>query len=324
VYVCCSCTVSNEAEKYQGSRNNIIHVRDRVKEITMEEPPISSLNRLHLMDRYLIIQDMKSLNKLIYLFDKDNFAYVTGAVHRGQGPNEIANMGLLAVDEAHRRFYVSDHGKNKIFSYNLDSILSDSSCEPEVKMEMGTDIFPDYYQILNDSIFICRVIQRLENNNYKPAVGKMNTKTGAIALMNYENPKITGRKRSSVAVSVEHGIYVEYHHNIDLMTICTLEGRLICNIYGPDWSNDSKRNAYYSKVVFCGDKIYATYLGERSFNQQRQSNLPLQLIVFDLNGNYIHTLDTGLRISDFCYDKESRRLLLSFNDDIQFGYLDLD
>jgi hypothetical protein len=278
------------------------------------------------MDEYLIIQDYKALDKLILLFDRNTFEYITGVADRGQGPNEIANMGHIAVDEAHRRFYVTDHGKNRIFSYNLDSVWGGSSSYlPEVKTSMDETLFPDDYQIVNDSIVIGRIIQPIGTNNFKPAVGKMNLLTGEITLMPYKHPKITGRKRSSVVVSLEHGLYVEYYHNHDLMTICNLDGHFICNICGPDWSEDVKpAYNYYCKAVFCADRIYTSYLGENGINEKMQSNLPAKLHVFDLDGNYIHTLETGLHISDFCYDRDNNRLIMCFNDDVQFGYLPLD
>jgi hypothetical protein len=323
----CSCTVSTETEKYQRRRNNIVDVRDKIVEIKIEDPILSSLNRLHLMEDYLIIQDLQSFDKLIYLFDKNDFRYITCTGDRGQGPDEIANMGLITVDKARRSFYVTDNGKLKILSYHLDSVLSNPACAPEVRMELNETIFPGYYQLIDDSTAICEIIQPIGTSNYKPMPGKMNMNTGEITLMKYEHPEIkTSRKRSYVATSVEHGLYAEYYHRCDLMTLCTLDGDLICNIYGPGWKNDNRRTRYYEKVVFCGDKIYAGYSGGRPFDDQMRSILPTRIIVFDLQGNYIHTLETGLHISDFCYDADNNRLLISqFNgdNDIQFAYLPL-
>jgi hypothetical protein len=193
-------------------------------------------------------------------------------------------------------------------------------------MEIDEFLFPDYFQILNDSISICRVIHRTGSGNFKPTVGKVNMNTGEIELMKYEHPKITGRKRSSVVASIEHGIYVEYYSKNDLMTICNLDGDLICNVYGPDWSEDSNKgpNDYYDSAIFCGDKIYAAYLGERGITDDMRANLATKFLVFDLQGNYIQTLETGLHISDFCYDKDNNRIILSLEDEMQFAYLPLD
>jgi hypothetical protein len=319
-----SCTLSNDTEKYQGRRDNIINVRDQIVEIQIEEPMMSWYSVPSLTDRYLIIQDLKSLDKLIHFFDRNNFQYITGIAYRGQGPGELANMGRrMAIDEVHRKFYVTDHGKQKVFSYHLDSVLSDPSYMPGVKIGIGDRQFPDHYQIIDDSTAICGSIQRLEPGNFKPAAGKMNMQTGEITLMPYENPRVKGRKRSSIAVSVEHGIYAEYYLLNDLITLCDFNGNLICNIYGPEWNENSNRKDYHELAVFCGDKLYVEYLGESRLNEQGQVNRATKLLVFDLQGNYLQTLETGLAIVDLCYDKDHHRLLLSLNDDIQFGYLDL-
>jgi hypothetical protein len=325
--VVCSCTVSTETEKYQRRRNNIIDVRDKITEIKIDDPILNSLNRLYLIEDYLIIQDFQALDKLIHLFDKNDFSYVTGVGYRGQGPDELTNMGYITVDKARHSFYVNDYGKQKIFVYHLDSVLSNPAYAPEVKMEINETIFPSRFQLINDSIAICRIIEPIGTNNFKPMPGKMNMNTGEITLMKYEHPKIkTDRKRSSVAASIEHGLYAEYYERFDLMTLCTLDGDLICNIYGPGWKNDDRRTKYYQNVVFCGDKIYASYSGGKPFDEQMRSIQGTKIIVFDMQGNYIHTLETGLHISDFCYDGDNNRLLLSQyagDNDIQFAYLPL-
>jgi hypothetical protein len=324
-FLACSCTVSHDTEKYQSKRDHIINVRDKIVEIQIEEPLLSWYSVLYVMDQYLIIQDLRSFDKLIHLFDRNSFQYITGIAYRGQGPGELANMGFLTTDEAHRRFYVSDHGKQKVFSYDLDSVLSDPSYMPQVKMEMNEALFPDYYLMIDDSTSIAKIIQPIGSNNFKPYAGKMNMQTGEITLMKYENPRVKGRKRSSIAASVEHGIYVEYYFQNDLMTICDFDGDLISNIYGPLWKEESDQvNAYYQMAVLGGDKIYASYLGGKSIDEQKMQGIrATQILVFDLQGNYLQTLETGLAIVDMCYDEDNHRLLLSLNDEIQFGYLDL-
>ena len=53
-------------------------------------------------------------------------------------------------------------------------------------------------------------------------------------------------------------------------------------------------------------------------------NLGTRFLIFDLNGNYLKTLETDYRIVKFCYDKDNNRLIMSLDDEIQFGYLNLD
>ena len=46
--------------------------------------------------------------------------------------------------------------------------------------------------------------------------------------------------------------------------------------------------------------------------------------MFGLNGDYLKTLDVGFQIVSFCYDKDCDRIIMNLDDEIQFGYLDLD
>lgn len=50
----------------------------------------------------------------------------------------------------------------------------------------------------------------------------------------------------------------------------------------------------------------------------------LNFLAYDLDGNYIKTLNVGYNIIIFCYDSESNRIIMVLDDEIQFAYLDLD
>jgi hypothetical protein len=320
IATCWSCTNST-TEKHQGKRDKVINVREKMKEIEMEDVLISSSNALYLIDDYLIISDYKAPDESIHLFDKTSFSHVTSTAYRGQGPGEIANMGHIGIDEANRRFYVNDHGKYRIFSYELDSVLANPSCMPKEKMKMNERKFPSSYQYVNDTLSIGLIIEPTGISGFKQSVARWNMDTGEIIPMKYKHPEIE-KKRISFAASVEHGIYVECYSHHDLMTICTLEGELKYNIYGRSWNNLKSNKVYhYGKVVFCNNRILATYSGRDNFSKEY---LPTEFLVFDINGDYIQTLETGYKITDFLYEKENNRIIIAMNDDIQFAYLDLD
>ena len=106
------------------------------------------------------------------------------------------------------------------------------------------------------------------------------------------------------------------------MSILTLDGELKYNIYGPAWDKkESNKIHHYGDVAFCGDKIVAAYSGGANFSD---AYAPTKLLVFNLEGDYLKTLDVGYRISSFCYDKDRNRLIMVLDDEIQFGYLELD
>ncbi len=320
---------NSETEKYQNKRNNIVDIRDRVEEIKIDDVLIGGNAQLYLINNYLIISDPSSNDKLIHLFNKKNFDYLISTGFRGEGPEEITNIGHIGVDEVHRKFYVNDHGKQLIFSYDLDSVLLASNYKPMIKMKMNEKQFPDRYQYISDTLCFGLIINTIGDFDFKPTVAEWNMSTGEIKPMRYEHSEIE-KKRICFAASIEHEIYVECYHYHDLMTICGLDGNLKYNIYGPDWDNrKSNRTLYYADILFCGDKILVSYSGEDTFIKNQnggvKSKCPTKFMIFDVNGNYLQTLETGYGISDFCYDDENKRIIMSVDDvAIQFAYFDID
>lgn len=321
--ICLSCTSNTATEKFQSKRNNIINVSDRIKEIEIEDVLISNFTSIGIIDKYLFITDYKSANELIHIFDKKGFKYVTSTGFRGQGPGEIANIGNIAEDKMNRKFYVSDHGKKRIFSYDLDSAILDPAYLPVEKMKMDGELFPDKYIYLSDTLSIGIVIQVLGDSDYQPSICRFNMLSGEMTPMSYKVNTKVKKKRISFALSPENGIYVECYRPHDLATICSIEGNLKYNIYGPNWDSDTDSKDYFGPVVFCGDRIVALYSGEKSFTNDRKSNLPTKFMVFDLEGNYMKTLESGYDIVSICYDKDNHRIIMNLDDVMQFAYLDL-
>jgi hypothetical protein len=315
------CRPDSETEKHQYKRDHITNVHDRIKEIEMDRVLISSVNRSYVIKDYLLICDHNSPDEQIHLFNKDDFSHVTSIVPKGQGPGEIARIGHLATDDAHAVLFVPDHGKQKVFGYELDSVIGNPQYMPKVKMSMNRELFPNWFWCINDSISIGTVIEPKGNAAFSQYVAKLNMNTGEIERMKYEHPAIE-RKRVNLSVSVENNMYVECYAHHDLMTICSLDGDLKYNIYGRYW-NDKTSNQfeYFRDVVVCNDKIVALYSERKS---REDNSYPTRLLVFNLSGDYLQTLETGYQIMNFCYDKENNRIILSMNDDPQFGYLTLD
>ena len=317
-----SCTDNtSQTEKYQNNRNKVIDVQNAVKEINTGNVLISSSARLYITDGYLLIADSKGYDKLIHLFDNSDYNHVVSTGTLGQGNNEIANLGSIGIDNRHKKFYVSDHGKMRIYSYDIDSLLNmPESYESKVKVRINNSMFPSEYCYVDDTLSYARVIKPTSASTFEQSVAKWNMQTGEIDVMEYSHPDVKN-KRSIFDVSLQHGIYVEGYLRHDLLSICDLEGALVCNIYGPDWNGGGKSNmSGYGDVMITSDNIIATYSG----GDYNEAYNPTKLHVFDIKGNYQKTLDVKFKIVDCCYDPKQNRVVMAFDDEIQFGYLDLD
>jgi hypothetical protein len=298
-------------------------------EIPADSLLFSSYCRTHIIDNYLLIADYRSYDHLLHLLDKNTFRYITGFAYLGQGPGEIANLGTVGIDHSHRSFNVSDYGKQAIFRYNLDSVLANPDYIPERKVEIRADKIIHDYQYVNDSSCIGLILEPVSSSDFKVATGILNTNNGEFTLMPYVHPKIK-RKRACFDASLKHELYVECYEGQNLMTICTLKGKLKYNIYGgSNWmENQRGRFEYYQQVAFVGNRIFALYLNDQTFVNHPvrglMGNPATKFLVFDLNGDYVATLETDYGIRHFCYDEDNNRIILNLDDEMQFAYLSLD
>lgn len=311
----------DKREIYQTKRNHEIDVHDRIKEIDMGDVLISRYSGPYILDQYLIIGDYWSKDTLIFIFDKNNFRHIGSTALVGPGPDEITNFGSVGINEEKREFYLTDHGKNKIFLYSLDSVLANPrDYKHKVKADLKERI-PTRYIYVNDTLSYGTFMLPYRDRPFDISIAKWNMTNDVVVPLDYMNPEIK-RVRVSIAVSLEQGVVVECFAHNDLMTILDLDGRLKCNVYGPDWNNEmSNHRDFFKSVVIAGDKIIAsTALGGPHASKEP---LTTAFLVFDLQGNYLCTLETGSEILGFCYDQDNDRLIICFNDEIQYGYLEL-
>lgn len=330
MYVLCAvvllwgCTSGNPKELHQSKRDQVISVQDKIHEIVPDSIFISNNYRIYLTEKYLLIEDTKSIDNLIHFFDKKDFRYVTSIAPLGQGPGEIANIGHIAYNERTNEIYVSDHGKQTVFSYQLDSIMTHPDYLPTVKLRMDASNFPSEYYLVDDTLSITRQIKPIGNNDFDPTIAKWDMQTGEFTPFAYRNEQMD-KRRMTIAVDVEKDLCLECFSNYDLINLYHTNGELIRSIQGPLWGK-AEKNRFFGYSAICNDCFVAISTSEECWEESRRQHTgsrSTQLIVFDLQGNYLSTLETHYNINHICYDKVQDRLIIGCDDDIQLGYLDM-
>ena len=311
-----ACTSQTEGDKHQNSREKVVDVKSEIKEIDTGDVLIGNSSNTYLSKDYLIITDYQAYDKVVHVFNKADFHHLASFGTKGQGPYEITNMGHLITDEVRRKFYISDNSKYKIFSYDIDSVLAmPESYQQQIKMNIKRDQIPSDFHYVNDTLCYGRIILPTSASTFDQHIGKWNMTTGDIKIIGEKHPEVHN-KRTHLAVSMEKKMLVEAYYNYDLMNISDLDGNIQCYIYGPNWP--TKGLETFGKPLITPQNILVPYSGETWATAKTR-----QIHIFDLKGNYEKTLNIGYDITHCCYDEQHHRLIFSFNDDIQFGYLDL-
>lgn len=318
VIFCISCTTpKGENEKWQKERENIVNVKDDVREIDTDDIPIGNVAQPYICGKYLVVEDYSSAEKAVHVFDKHSFKYLASLGDIGQGPAEITVAGSIGWNEKEHDLYVTDNGQRKILRYNLDSLLNDSLYAPSVKLKFGNSAFPDDYYYVNDTL-VYGSFMKTTASSFNQSCGKWNMMTGEHKLIDYVHPA-DEKKRVAFAVSPQYNVLVECNRRYDLMSLYNLEGELQCNVYGPNWDKSGDRKAHFKDAVICDGKIFVSYIGE----DWRRNNGARVLHVFDIAGDYLKTLHVGCIINRICSDEENKRIIMNLDSEYQFAYLDI-
>jgi hypothetical protein len=318
----------HETEKIQKRRDDIVDVSDKIIDIKPEGVFGPSL--LYILDDYLIINEINPEGeKGIHLYDKNSFRYITSIGIIGRGPGEISVPGNLGIDRINKILWVPDHGNGVMYKFPLDSILSNNKFKPSAKRDLNNELFIARFGFLNDSLVLGKGVIVTSVSSYEMAMAKLNINTNVVERYGYEYPEMTGQKTNSFfAMSVKDNFYVNWYSRADLMTICDLEGKLRYNVFGPGWfDGENEKKSYFFGVELFDKYIIASYIGRNGLTVKgntTKGSLPAKFIVFDSEGNYVKTLDTGFEFNRFCVDEENNRIIAYFEDrEEPLGYIDI-
>lgn len=315
--IACKNNDNQKAEKFQKRRNEIINFEDKIIDIKTEILFGNSL--LYIINDVLIVNEISpSGDKGIHLFNKNTFEYITSTGIIGKGPGEVARQGRIGVDAKNKIFWVSDHGKKVMWKFHLDSVLKNEMYKPTENVVLFDDLFLSRFDFLNDSIALGKAVRILSTSTFDMISANLNLNTNKIKVFGYQHPKAVDRKSNSqFKLSVENNFYVNCYAYCDLMTICDVDGKLKYNIYGRQWLNKDNKKTYFKGVDLFKNYIISSYIGDAGvvYNEFKRpvGNLPSKFLVFDLEGNYIQTTDTGYKFTYFCVDEENKRIIVYFD-----------
>ena len=314
------CSV-NSTDKYINDRSNIINIREKLKFIHTDLI-VGPNAKLYATDDYIIITDPNSMDNLINFLRADDYSFLCERVKRGRGPRELTRMGDIAVALDGHSFLVPDFGKHAIFRYDIKYLIEDDSYSynPSKICDLPKSQFPSTLKAIATVNFMGTIIEPVGTGHFNQTVGIWNIENKEIRTIYSGHSKLSAC-RVCYDLSTEYSIVAIAHHHHDLMSITDIEGNLKYNIYGPKWNSSSSNKEYhYGDVVVCNDMIMASYSGGKNDDEGRAIH---QIIVYDLNGNYVKTLDIGLPFQNFCFNSKNDSLIFILNDEKQFAYIKL-
>ena len=326
----CNNVDSDKSKTFTETLEKTINVKDKITDIKTDL--LFKYCSMTISDSILIVNELTPTGaKGIHFFNKNNLKYITSTGFVGKGPGEIARLGESTINFNSKVIWVDDYAKMVSWKFPIDSILSNESFIPTEKLKMDKDLFQVKYAFINDSIAIGRSVIPTSYHSMDIATTKRNIYDSKIEKYGYHHPDLKGRESySSFELSNKNEVYTICFTFVDLMTICDLEGNLKYNIYGSQWSpKETKGIQFYGEVKTYKNYIIASYIGGKhvvtAADGGRVHNSPSKLLVFDIDGNYVKTIEVGHEFSEFCIDEDNNRVIAYFDNRINpLGYFSLD
>ncbi len=327
---------SNTTEEYPDFSKNIVDVSKKLVPIKTEV--LLGPGKVKNVGGCLLFKDeYGDAGKGFVFFDKKTLKHIGYGGKKGQGPGELINyknVRIIPNEQDTGSFFAFDYSRLFLYKYRIDSLLNDESYLPQKILSRSvSEVLGNAVQ-LNDSIFLGMSLYATSSSSFMQRIVKFNTKSEKTEPFGYLNPQIEklGKRNthSAFAISLKKSVYIQAFFNQDLITFCDKEGKLICNVYGKLWKNENvnKLSCYSSTVEMTSKYVFAGYKGVARLvldkHKRPRGTFPKKIRIFDLQGNYLKTLDFGEELRNFCVDEETNRIFVSFLDrDEPLGYLDL-
>ncbi len=317
-----SCGGESHTEKYQTTRDNIIDVSEELVEVDLGKDMLLGQGCVTIVGDYLLVSDYTSKKELLHILDRTSFDHIWSGLRRGRGRGEVQWLTKISADEERGCFFTI--GRGNAVAYNVDSLMNMRDYTPT---NYGSTRFSDdsfdgtrsvgSIEYINDTLSFSSLISIPKDERISFRDGIIKIKGGSLQTTAFNTSKggvnIVGRSYPDDVEpffcgtgSLRHNLIVEGHQSKDLLSLHDLEGNLICNVFGPDRESLDEKIGFKS-IHIIEDQIFATYSG-RNVDEPKME--PECITIFDINGEYLKTLDFGVGIFNYTYDKKRDRLIL--------------
>ena len=276
---------------------------------------------LYDLNKYLIIHDLYSTDKGIFILDKKTLTIKRKTGKIGRGPGEIGRYGNIYTDLSKNSYYVADFGKNKIWKYNIDSVIKMNNYLPKEQSDfiMLPGIYPYDFIIKRDTLFfmteldyfIAKIFEKDSINflskNKKEIVGLDNVvgynRTYSTRMTNmHDYSKYAFAFRYSEIISITDSSFVP---------IISVYGKGK-SFYGEDKFKDI---LYYSHLKSDDVFLYGGYMNKPLIEKDEnygnhKANFPQTIRIFTWEGKPIVELMCNDPFSDFYIDRDNNRVIL--------------
>ena len=270
---------------------------------------------------YIIIQDIYSSDEGIYILDKKTLNLIKKTGKIGRGPGEIGRYGDIYTDELNHCFYVADFGKNKIWKYQIDSLISEPDYKPNdcFDFRFVAGMWPMDFIVKNDTLYFLSDLDyfmtKVIDKDSVEFISK--SKKEILELDNIKDVK--GEFYTRITVHPNKSKYAFAFMYADKISITDNNFKPIDSANGKGKiiiSKDKFKDiCYYVNIKSDEKYLYAGYMKKPILREDPKygnhiANYPQTIRIFSWTGEAIAELKCDDPFSDFYVDRDNNRVIL--------------
>jgi hypothetical protein len=276
---------------------------------------------IQVVDSLAFICD-QNINEFIKIYKINNFEYLGGFVKTGKGPNEYLAPGLPTIDRKSNMVWFNDFAKTILFGFSIKDILvHGSEVKPMKQIQFDLQLMPlTTFNILSDTSI-------LASSSVDTSFFTILNKSGKMTRVNIKNPIYKDEFQSHF--NMQH-LYNQYYSrssvyndslNISVCAFSLHDCLVLSNLSKYETKTlsfsdieESTPNIIDKNVVIDyvsyfrlrEDRgfVYGSYLGDKLYDENYNTNYPDRVHVFDWNLNPIAELIFSTPIVNFSVYKD--------------------
>lgn len=302
---------SSKHSEYFSERHEVISLpKDSIvldSELFLLSDTVSYISSIHYVDDYLVAECSDNKDAVFTVYEEDG-TLVSRFGHVGRSKNEFTSGMRINGQLEHDCFFVNDVNLSVLKAVNLRSSVDSSVCVVDKVIVTGGRVMNAYY--INDSTII---YEQETKDNYQ--INRVDTKTGSILdkydlYMPHENAYGTYYSKMRINPAKERLVSAMcFLNQVNFMNIDGT-GRKSISLYADAeiCEDKQKQKAYYCDVTSNGKRVYALYMNQLLLNESYKTPKPMEVHVFDWNGDFQRKLIVHEYLVNITVDGENRLL----------------
>lgn len=281
-----------------------------------------------IIDSLMILKNPKATEKSLYIYNKNNFKYITSFCQIGHGDGELIRPARWAINYKKRSIWILDYGNTKCWEFPIDSVLKNRNYLPKKYIQLPESLMP-----IGDMKWIKDTILAVEGTTGDALLylyneeGKLLERLGEKIIKREKNWKdltyalvtdfrfLYNEEKDKIVVAYKHYDLVSFYKN----------GKHELSLRGPlfikpefefmgdliTYRNRKTYIAYLEGDVY-EDYIFFDFVGDKIGGYRSSkyvlSDFPRQIFVFDWEGNVIARINTDRVFGYYCIDREDKMI----------------